>query len=253
MRPLRWLCDLAVTVLPATYFFVSYLIVFLPAVLASLVFAPDRAAAVQRIHHLFMRGFLALIRLSHPGLRYDIDAAIRDIRGAVVVCNHRSYLDPLFLIALFPRHQTIAKATVFDAPILGWLVDLAGFVPAGAGGRHAGRVLERIDRIGDHLAAGGVVFVFPEGTRRRGDGVGPFHKGAFSLARRFGAPVDLLRVRHTDQLFAPGRAILSSRGGYTLSIEHLGRLSPDYDDPAFSTRALRDEARAAYAEDRVVS
>lgn len=103
---------------------------------------------------------------------------------AVLVANHTGYLDGPLVFSLVPRpaHFVIKKQT-FSGPI-GALIEGVGQIP--------------IDReVGDRAALaaalavlrrGGIVGLFPEGTRGRGD-VERIHSGAAWIALQGGAPV----------------------------------------------------------------
>ncbi|MBI5501375.1 MAG: 1-acyl-sn-glycerol-3-phosphate acyltransferase [Deltaproteobacteria bacterium] len=226
--PLRRPVDAFVT-LAVWIYFLGGIVLLPPAYLVALVSGRPRAA-IQRVHHWYLRGFFALALMLAPGLRRRVDPTIRGIRGSIVVCNHRSYLDPLLLVTLLPRHTTFVKPVFFRVPVFGWALAAAGYLPAG--GEVDRRLLRRMDRLRRHLESGGNVFVFPEGRRARGADVGPFRAGAFRLARRFGAPIELLRVDGTDRLFEPGRFLFHTCVPNVLSVERLGRVElPGPDEP----------------------
>jgi 1-acyl-sn-glycerol-3-phosphate acyltransferase len=96
------------------------------------------------------------------------------------------------------------------------------------------------------LGRGGKLFVFPEGTRMPAGTTGKFHKGAFSLARRCRAPLELLRVVDTDRLMRPGNLWYSTCVDTRVRVERLATLHPDYDAPDFSLKALIDRVRGYY-------
>jgi 1-acyl-sn-glycerol-3-phosphate acyltransferase len=78
----------------------------------------------------------------------------------IVVANHMSYLDPIFLGLAMPRPGAfLAMAEVFRWPILGPLAARAGAMPVPA---PVGSVLATAMAV---LAAGHPVILFPEGMR----------------------------------------------------------------------------------------
>lgn len=243
-RPFRPVADLLVTLAVWVYFVGGGLLVLLPSYVVALGTGRPRAA-IQRVHHWFFRGFFAMLRAVRPGLRMRVDPDIRGFRGSIVVCNHVSYLDPLLLIASLPRHSTFVKPVFFRVPLFGWCLWAAGYVPAGRDGLDE-RLLRRLDRLRRHLAAGGNLFVFPEGRRGRGGRLGPFHHGAFRLARRFQAPLELLCIEHTDRLYEPDRFLFHTGPPVEIAVERLGRLDPG--TAAASPADLVAEARRRYLE-----
>ncbi len=142
-----------------------------------------------------------------PGLGMHIDPKVKNLENCIIVCNHVSYLDPLVMISLFRRHKTIVKATFFKVPVFGWVLRAAGYIPSMPRGRMAGLMVKQTKALAAFLGKGGILFVFPEGTRNRnaGKGVLEFHGGVFKMARLCRAPINVLVIRNTDKLFTPGR------------------------------------------------
>jgi len=151
----------------------------------------------------YTRGFIALVRLVIPKLRLEVPERheLHHTRGTVVVCNHLSFLDPLLMVALLPRLITIVRPDFFRVPIFGWLLRGSGFLAPNlfAEGQ------PWIERVARHLRQGGNLLIFPEGTRSRNGNLAPFKKGAFYLAKHLSAPILVLHIAGTDQVFAPGR------------------------------------------------
>ena len=246
--PVRRVVDVLVTLAAWLYFVVGFFVAVPPGIIAGFLLTGSFHGAVQCAYHGFFRGFFALVVALSPGLRRRIDPAVRGVRGAVVICNHVSYLDPLLLVALFPRQTTFVKRAWFRVPFFGWCLHAAGYLPAGGDDGLDPAALRRIDALGEHLRAGGVVFVFPEGHRGPPGAIGPFRKGAFRLARRCGVPLEMLLVRHTDVLFTPGRFLFRTCVPNTLSVERIGSLRSEAEageeGPGLSARV--EEAREAY-------
>lgn len=170
-----------------------------------------------------------------PRQCWDLDERITAIRSSVIVCNHRSYLDPLLLIALLERSKTVVKPIFFRIPILGWVMRTAGYFPATATGKFAGLWLAQMETMGAYLAGGGNLFIFPEGSRSRNGSIGTLNQGALKIARQCRAPVYVLCLRNTDKLFSPGTFFFSTRIPYRISLRLL-----DHIDPRESQQSLPD-------------
>lgn len=120
--PSRKVLDGALTCVLWGYFTVGFVVAFAPRYVwaaATRPRGPNRELAFQRLNHRFCRGFFTLARWIMPGYGWRIDPQLEALRGAVIVCNHRSYLDPLMLIALYARHKTIVKTRLLAIPIFG--------------------------------------------------------------------------------------------------------------------------------------
>jgi 1-acyl-sn-glycerol-3-phosphate acyltransferase len=243
-RFLTWPVDVAVTVALWIYFTLGFVVLVAPLYLLAAALATDRARACQRLNSLFFRGFFRLCRILMPAQRWEVDPALADVAGSVVVCNHLSYLDPLLMIALFPRQTTVVKDRMFRIPILGGVLRLSGYLASTSPGPDAERTLEQLERMPAFLAGGGNLFVFPEGTRSRDGAVGPLNAGAFKIARLCRAPVAVAAIENTQRLFTPGRFLFNACRANTITVRLLARLTPAYDRPDFSSRALMAEVRA---------
>jgi 1-acyl-sn-glycerol-3-phosphate acyltransferase len=205
--------------------------VFAPFYLWAGIFTPDRERAFQHLNSRFYRVFFWLVRRLMPGHRWLIQPEVSAIRSAVVVCNHRSYLDSILLISLYDRHSTIVKSRLFDIPIFGSMLRWSGYIPSSSEGRLAEMMIQRIEGMEAFLAAGGNLIVFPEGTRSRDGRIGALNKGAFKIARRCRAPIKVLFVRHTDRMFRAGSFSFDSRGPNTIRLELVGTVDMRAADP----------------------
>jgi 1-acyl-sn-glycerol-3-phosphate acyltransferase len=118
--------------------------------------------------------------------------------SAVVAPNHKNFLDAFFVGLATRRHvRYMAKVELFEGP-LGWLLVRLGAFPVrrGEGDLEAFETARRI------LAAGGLVVVFPEGTRvEEPDALGSPHHGASRLALETGAPIVPAAITGTSHLW----------------------------------------------------
>ncbi len=117
---------------------------------------------------------------------------------AVIAPNHKNFLDPFF-VGLATRRQVrfMAKAELFRGP-MGWLFLRLGAFPVNRGEADA----EAVATARLILAAGGLVVVFPEGTRvEEPDALGSPHHGAGRLAVEAGAPIIPAAITGTAHLW----------------------------------------------------
>ena len=163
----------------------------------------------------------------------------------VIVANHCSYLDSVFVAALLPRpHIVVAKTELQRIPVFGAYLRRLGiiFVERST----AETRLHEVPRMKSALAAGTSVIMFPEGTFTREAGLHAFHLGAFEIAVACGAPVIPLTLRGTrfvlrDGQWLPRRLPVSAVVGAPLTVSA--------GNDAFSAAVqLRDAARARILE-----
>lgn len=238
--------DVLVTLLCWGYFIFAFLLFFSFFYMVSYFFAADRERAFQYLNHLFFKGFLALLRVLAPRHRWEIDPRVADIQGSIIVCNHLSYLDPLLFLSLLRRNKTIVKTKFFSAPVFGWLVAASGYLPAGTEGRHGGRMIDQVEKMGSFFREGGNLFVFPEGTRTPEAGVGSLHKGVFKIARMYNCPIEVMRLRGTHRLFTPGRFFFNTRQENRISLQCVETIEPESRAGKFSLTILEEKVRRAF-------
>lgn len=117
---------------------------------------------------------------------------------AILAANHKSFLDAFFIgIATRRRVRTMAKASLFHGPLGRLLVPLGAFpVRRGTGDVEALTTARAI------LEQGGVLIVFPEGTRvDEPDALGSPHHGAGRIAMDSGAPIIPVAIHGTSHLW----------------------------------------------------
>ena len=219
--------DVGVTLLLWVYYILGYLILFSPFYIVAFLTAADRETAFQRLNHRFHRSFFGLLQFITPGLTIKVDRRIRDIRSSVIVCNHLSYLDPILLISLIEKQKTVVKSLFFQLPVFGWILKESGYIPSMMDKESSSLMMERVAGMRDYLAAGGNLFIFPEGHRSRNGRPGPLNKGAFMIAKRCRAPVVVLSVKNTDRLFTPEKFFFNTCISNTIEVELISRIDPD--------------------------
>ncbi|CCM01751.1 uncharacterized protein FIBRA_03817 [Fibroporia radiculosa] len=112
-------------------------------------------------------------------------------RPAVLVGNHQSMLDILYLGRIFPRHASIiAKKELQWSPLLGQFMSLSGVVWIDRGNN--AKAIRSLTAAGETMRAKNLsLWLFPEGTRslREQHDLLPFKKGAFHIAIQAGVPI----------------------------------------------------------------
>jgi 1-acyl-sn-glycerol-3-phosphate acyltransferase len=239
--------DLLVTLVMWSYFaFGFFLLFFLPQHLPAWLLSRDKSAAFQRANSRFCRSFFALCRLITPGLRFEIAPEVMDIKGALMVCNHLSYFDPMLMVGIYPRHKTIVKDAALLVPFMSWLFRIAGYIPSRPMGRFSDHFIKQLQGVPEFLAAGGVLFIFPEGTRSRDGKLGEFAVGAFKIARQHALPIEVVYLEATDTYYRRGTVLLNTCVPICIKVQRLGTVTPDYESKTFSLPALQQQVQALY-------
>ena len=117
---------------------------------------------------------------------------------AILAPNHKNFLDAFFIGIATRRHvRYMAKVELFKGPLV-WLFPRLGGFPVRRGEADA----EALETARAILRAGGVVVVFPEGTRvEQADALGSPHHGAGRLALESGAPIIPAAITGTSHLW----------------------------------------------------
>lgn len=105
--------------------------------------------------------------------------------GAVLICNHVSYVDAVLLAIASPRRiRFLSLDTLQTVPIVGTLLRLADVIPVSPE-----RSKDAIRLAVEHAKRGEIVGIFPEGHLTRDGHVHEFQRGYELIARRAGVPV----------------------------------------------------------------
>ncbi len=135
---------------------------------------PQRARLM--VHRAF-RLFIEFMRATGV-LTYDFQGAQRLGRaGQLIVANHPSLIDVVFLLGFSPSSLCVVKQALFSNPGTRFAVAAAGYLshsPTAA----------MIENVSAALHAGASVVMFPEGTRTRPGQPLQFHRGAANIAVR---------------------------------------------------------------------
>jgi len=138
-------------------------------------------------------------RLSVQGLEH-----IPRKGAAVIASNHQSHVDILIYGGCVPRHVAfVARDTLADQKWLAYVMRQCGavLVKRGAGDRKALRAMA------DHLEAGDLVAIFPEGTRTVDGNLREFKGGAVLAARLAKVQIIPVGVSGAFEAFPRGVAI----------------------------------------------
>jgi 1-acyl-sn-glycerol-3-phosphate acyltransferase len=106
--------------------------------------------------------------------------------GALLICNHQSYLDPVLVGCQLRRHVSfIAKSQLFEMPGLGWLIPRLNTFPVRRGESDVSAIKEALRRVHE----GQILTMFPEGTRSVDGNLLPIQAGIALMVKRAEAPV----------------------------------------------------------------
>jgi 1-acyl-sn-glycerol-3-phosphate acyltransferase len=146
-------------------------------------FNPDNSRLCARLYAVPAMWMLRLRLTAEMGAQFD------RTRPCVIVCNHQSNYD-LFILGNIvpPRTVCIGKKSLKWVPFFGQLFWLAGNVLIDRGNPLRARLsIRQTTETLQHKDTS--IWVFPEGTRNKGQGLLPFKRGAFQMAIDAGVPI----------------------------------------------------------------
>ncbi|MDP2286153.1 MAG: lysophospholipid acyltransferase family protein [Pseudohongiella sp.] len=127
----------------------------------------------------------------------------------VVMSNHQSAWETIFLYQLFTPACPILKKELLDIPFWGWAMRLQNPIAIDRSKpREAGRSL--LTQGAQRIKQGLSILVFPEGTRAAAGTLGKFSRGGAQLAVATSTPA--LPVLHNAGLFWPAGTQLKTPG-----------------------------------------
>lgn len=115
----------------------------------------------------------------------------------VVVANHESFVDILLISHLPFEMKWLSKKEMFNLPVAGWLLYLAGDIKLDRGDKNS--AAKALDRCQEYLRRRVSIMIFPEGTRASDGELGRFKDGAFRLAIEAQVPILPLAVTGTKE------------------------------------------------------
>jgi len=161
--------------------------------------------------------------------RLDLRAlqALREGPPAVLAANHPSLIDALLIIAHEPRVTCVMKSSLMNNVFLGAGARLARYIRHDPPRRMIHEAVAQLRR-------GGIVLLFPEGTRTTQSPINPLQAGVGLIAKQAGVPVQTLIIE-TDSPFLSKGWSLFKRPSMPVSYRmRLGRrLEPPSDVHAF--------------------
>lgn len=117
--------------------------------------------------------------------------AFRNLRSTIIVANHPSIMDVVYLISLVPNADCIVRGGLTKTVLAGvinqlYIVNSLGYD-------------EMIELSKKSLASGTNLIVFPEGTRTPRHGTNPYKKGAARIALEAGCDVQPVYIGGNDK------------------------------------------------------
>lgn len=176
--------------------------------LAPSLSAAEREACIHPVVKKWNRGVMKM-----AGARVEVTGEHCVPPGAVMfVSNHEGDFDvPACIGYLDKPFGFVAKAEMKKIPLLStWMKHIRCLFLNRSDRREAVKMLKTG---AETLKQGYSLFVFPEGTRNKGQALQPFKAGAFRMAKEAGVPIVPVAIKGTADIFEnnPGRKLTPAK------------------------------------------
>jgi 1-acyl-sn-glycerol-3-phosphate acyltransferase len=140
----------------------------------------DAEAHRRRARHTIGRLFWLFVRFMYRTgvLTYEVRGAEKLGRqGQLIIANHPSLIDVVFLIGLVRDADCVVKQSLWDNPFTRGPLREAQYISNDGS-------MGMLDTAAQALQGGQTLIIFPEGTRTQPGAAPAFHRGAASIALR---------------------------------------------------------------------
>ena len=164
-----------------------------------LVWRPDRRAVIARnLIGLTFRGIVRSMRALGV-FQYEINGLERlERQGLLILANHPTLIDIVFLIAFVKRATCIVKSALWRNPFTHSTVRAAAYIRNDDDGSRL------IDDCIAAVRSGSNLIIFPEGTRTPADGSIALKRGAANIAVRGLHNITPVFIKCTPAMLAKG-------------------------------------------------
>lgn len=208
-----------------TYYGLGGFLLSIIGVVSMKLLPVSKKAKLRAFHFMFSK-FSQSVLMSYPSIRRTINNPHNEKfdKPAVIIANHTSFLDILAVAMLSPKIVFLVSDWVYNSPIFGKGVRLAGFYPVSDG------IDNGVEHLREKVNQGFSLMVFPEGTRSEDNLIKRFHKGAFYLAEKLRLDIIPVTIHGYSEVLPKGDFIIN--GGKT-TVQIGKRIKPD--DVAFGS------------------
>lgn len=161
---------------------------------------------MKKVFQSFFHGFCRMLCVLGVWSLYRFKVynkeKVPDKGPLLVLCNHQSFLDPIF--CQLPVRRTffyIARDTLWSVPFFGWVISNLYAIPI----RRGEADLKAMKEVIEVLKRGRAVVIYPEGTRTPDGRIAQIKPGFSLLVRRSGAKVVTMVIEGAHEVWPKGQ------------------------------------------------
>ena len=144
------------------------------------------SSLAHRLWYIYWRGLCQIVFVTVFGIRSFGRKNIPINGGALLACNHQSFLDPMAVgLCVWRQVHYLARESLFRKPGFGWLIRSVNAFPVKRDTADMAAVKESLRRLKD----GQLLLLFGEGTRSQDGRIAPLQPGMAMMARRTKVPL----------------------------------------------------------------
>lgn len=202
-------------------FAITVMFIVQPYTLLHFLFRRDSEATKEKYHRMLQR-FARFFANHAPGIKFTLKNEHGESfdKPAVIICNHQSHLDILYILSLSPKIVFLTNDWVWKNPLYGLVIRKAECYPVSNG------FDENLPKLRDLHERGYSICIFPEGTRSPDCRIMRFHKGAFALARSLDADILPLYIHGAGHVL-PKEEVLMCEGSALLEVGERRKLQTE--------------------------
>jgi 1-acyl-sn-glycerol-3-phosphate acyltransferase len=143
-----------------------------------------------KVPEFFLRFVVYLLAICMYRVKTSGAKHIPEEGPAVVVANHVSFIDWMFILAASPRPiRFVIFAPIYYSPWLNWLFKMGRAIPIDGEKANPKAYAKAFDKIAQTLEDGEIIGIFPEGKLTSNGEVDQFKKGIERIIARTPVPV----------------------------------------------------------------
>lgn len=162
------------------------------------IFSKDKTKLARELISGSFRFYIRFISLfGVMTMRVKNADLIREDRSTIVIANHPTLLDIVFLISLCPNASCIVKKELWNNFFLRRIVTIAGYIP----NNNTDQLIRSCD---ESLAKGDNIIIFPEGTRSGVSRNAPFQRGFAYISLNSQANIRIVKMKCNPPTLSKG-------------------------------------------------
>ena len=222
-KPPYTLLELFFSVFAFSFFFVGCMISTILTVLVIIIPFWKVKSKKLFVHQLIRFFTWSLLKFMVFLKKRYYDFELLDFsRPSVIITNHSSFLDILYIAMQHPKITFLVGPWVYNSPIFGRFIRFADYIPAFV------PIEDSLEKLQELVEDGYSILVFPESHRSDDGKMTRFHKGAFYLSERLQIDITPVLLHGLHYTLPKGDYYVKS--GF-LNMKILPRISPI--DPRF--------------------